>query len=142
MASAHPASPHAPAAAMSGGVRFRAFSHLIGGLAILGLYFVKREPGEASAPFWPFFLLMLVHSLFYVPTISIANSIAFANLRDPARQFGPVRVWGTIGWIVASWPFIFILVDWAAVPAMSEVGFVNWFGTALGTSKAGAEALT
>ena len=69
------------------------------------------------APFWPFFLLMLLHCVFYVPTISITNSIAFANLKDPAREFGPVRVWGTIGWIVASWPFIFILVDWAKVPA-------------------------
>jgi nucleoside transporter len=121
--------------------RFLAVSHLIGGLAILGLYFIKREPGEASAPFWPFFLLMLVHSLFYVPTISITNSIAFANLSDPARQFGPVRVWGTIGWIAASWPFIFILVDWAKVPAMGDVGFTSWLGTALGTSLEGEAAM-
>ena len=78
--------------------------------------------------FWPFFGLMLVHSLFYVPTISITNSIAFANLRDPAREFGPVRVWGTIGWIAASWPFIFILVDWAKVPAFGSVGFTDWIG--------------
>src|SRR5262249_7724205 len=68
------------------------------------------------APFLLFFGLMLLHSIFYVPTISITNSIAFANLRDPAQEFGPVRVWGTIGWIAASWPFIFILVNWAAVP--------------------------
>ena len=45
---------------------------------------------ETIAPFWPFFFLMLMHSLFYVPTISITNSIAFANLTEPARQFGPV----------------------------------------------------
>src|SRR3954454_23433591 len=38
--------------------KFLAFSHFVGGLAILGLFFVKKEPGEASAPFWPFFLLM------------------------------------------------------------------------------------
>jgi hypothetical protein len=93
-----------------------------------------------SAPFWPFFLLMLLHSIFYVPTISITNSIAFANLKDPAREFGPVRVWGTIGWIVASWPFIFILVDWQKVPSMGDVGFRPWLEAALGTSKTGAEA--
>src|SRR5262245_774664 len=121
--------------------KFLAFSHLIGGLAILGLYFIKKEPGEASAPFWPFFLLMLVHSLFYVPTISITNSIAFANLRDPAHEFGPVRVWGTIGWIAASWPFIFILVDWAAVSQKQTSGFVDWLGTALGTSLQGEAAM-
>jgi nucleoside transporter len=119
--------------------KFLAFSQLVGGLAILGLFFIRRPDSETPAPFWPFFLLMLVHSLFYVPTISIANSIAFANLKDPQREFGLVRVWGTIGWIAASWPFIFILVDWSRVPPLGEVGFVTWFGTALGTAKSGQE---
>lgn len=116
--------------------KFLAISHLIGGLAILGLFFVKKE-GD-TAPFIPFFVLMLIHSLFYVPTISITNSIAFNALTDPAKQFGPIRVWGTIGWIAASWPFIFILVDWANVPAMGDLGFVDWIGRALGTGKEGA----
>src|SRR5262249_12820478 len=70
-------------------------------------------------------------SLFYVPTISITNSIAFANLRDPQREFGPVRLWGTIGWIAASWPFVFILVDWSRVPSLGEVGPGTWLGEAL-----------
>ena len=87
--------------------------------------------------FWLFFGLMLIHSLFYVPTISITNSIAFSHLKDAKREFGLVRVWGTIGWIVASWPFIFILVDWAKVPAFGSVGFIDWLGTALGTAKTG-----
>src|SRR5262245_34776262 len=109
--------------------KFLAFSHLIGGAAILALAWVTD--------FWSFFLLMLVHSLFYVPTISITNSIAFANLREPQKEFGPVRLWGTIGWIAASWPFVFLLVDWANVPALSEVGFVTWLGDALKTAKTG-----
>ena len=112
--------------------RFLAFSHLVGGLAILGLAW--------TTSFWPFFLLMLVHSLFYVPTISITNSIAFANLNDPKAEFGPVRLWGTIGWIAASWPFVFILVDWDKVPTFGEIGFVAWFGQVLGTAKTGATA--
>jgi len=111
--------------------RFLAFSQLIGGLAILGLAWVTD--------FWPFFALMLVHSLFYVPTISITNSIAFANLKDPQNEFGPVRLWGTIGWIAASVPFVFLLADWSKIPAFGTVGFVDWLGAALGTSKQGAE---
>ena len=99
--------------------------------------FCRQSP---LAPFWLFFGLMLLHSLFYVPTISITTSIAFANLKDPQRDFGPVRVWGTIGWIAASWPFIFILVDWAKVPAFGSVGFGEWLGKALATSKTGAAA--
>src|ERR1700736_364798 len=70
--------------------RFLAFSHLVGGLAMLGLSQVTSFP--------LFFALMLVHCLFYVPTISITNSVAFANMKDPQREFGLVRVGGTIGW--------------------------------------------
>jgi nucleoside transporter len=110
--------------------RFCAFSHLAGGVAILALAWVDG--------FWPFFGLMLLHSLFYVPTISITNSIAFAALKDAQREFGQVRLWGTIGWIAASWPFVFVLADWSQVPALSEIGFVEWLGSALGTSKTGA----
>jgi MFS family permease len=58
--------------------KFLAFSHLVGGLAILGCGFTKE--------FSPFFMLMLVHCLLYVPTISITNSIAFANMKDPRRN--------------------------------------------------------
>src|SRR5260221_13343604 len=84
--------------------KFLGFSHLVGGASILGL--------ALTTEFWPFFALMLLHSLFYVPTLSIVNSIAFANLKDAQRDFGPIRVWGTIGWIAAAWPFFFVLVDW------------------------------
>jgi nucleoside transporter len=97
--------------------KFVAFSHLVGGLAILALFWIKRPdapPGtplgeEPAAAFWPFFGLMLLHCLFYVPTISITNSIAFANLKEPQKEFGAVRLWGTIGWIAAAWPLFFIL---------------------------------
>ncbi|MGL4419504.1 MAG: MFS transporter, partial [Gemmataceae bacterium] len=119
--------------------KFLAFSHLVGGLAILGLYFLPGSK-ENPAAFWPFLGLMLLHSVFYVPTISITNSIAFANLRDPANQFGPIRLWGTIGWIAASWPFIFILVDWDKVNAAAPQDFLDWLGTALKFSKSGAAA--
>ena len=101
--------------------KFLAFSHLIGGLAILGCGFTKE--------FMPFFLLMLVHCLLYVPTISITNSIAFANMKDPEKEFGIVRMGGTVGWILAAWPFTFIFVNWDAVSAAHPTGFFNWLGT-------------
>ena len=104
--------------------KFLAFSHLVGGLAILGLAFVTDS--------WPFFALMLVHSLFYVPTISITNSIAFANLKDAQRDFGLVRLWGTIGWIAAAWPFVFLFVDWDLVPTFGSVPFFEWLGRLFG----------
>jgi len=105
--------------------RFLAFSHLIGGVALLGLYWVTSFP--------LFFALMLVHCLFYVPTISITNSIAFANMKEPQKEFGLVRVGGTIGWILAAWPFTFLLVDWSRVPALENVGIITWLGNVFGS---------
>src|SRR3954469_9199114 len=110
--------------------RFLAFSQLIGGVSMLAL--------ATTRSFWPFFAFMLAPCLFYVPTISITNSIAFANVKDPQKDFGLVRLWGTIGWIAASWPFVFLLVDWARVPALGSVSFIEWLGAALGTAKTGA----
>ena len=112
--------------------KFLAFSHLVGGLAILGLAF--------TTSFWPFFLLMMVHCLLYVPTNSIANSIAFANIKDAQKEFGLIRVGGTLGWILAAWPFTFILVDWDKVHAANPQGLVKWLGTVLGSGLTG-EAL-
>ena len=72
-------------------------------------------------PFWPFFGLMLVHCLLYVPTLSIANQIAFANLKD-ARGVRPRPHGRHIGWILAAWPFTFILVDWDKVHTANPQG--------------------
>ncbi len=110
--------------------RFLAFSHLIGGLGILGLAYVKS--------FWPFFGLMLLHCFFYVPTLSVANAIAFAHVADARKDFGIVRLWGSVGWVTAAWPLIFIPIDWAKVPTMVQAGgFLSWLGTALSTLKSG-----
>ncbi|MBS0488876.1 MAG: MFS transporter [Proteobacteria bacterium] len=81
--------------------KFLAASHLIGGLALVGVAF--------STSFWPFFACYLIYSLLYVPTLSVSSSIAFANLRDPAADFGTVRMGGTVGWVMVSWPFVFLL---------------------------------
>jgi nucleoside transporter len=81
--------------------RFLALSHLIGGVALIALRF--------QTSFWPFFIVMLVYTLAYVPTLSLTNSISFHHLKDAQDDFGRVRLWGTIGWIAASWPFVFIL---------------------------------
>jgi hypothetical protein len=69
--------------------------------------------------------------LLYVPTISITNSITFANLKDAQEEFGFVRVGGTIGWILAAWPFAFIFVDWEIIHATPTNGWIDWLGLVL-----------
>lgn len=58
-------------------------------------------------------ILSAVYSVIYMPTISLSNSLAFANIKNPDSEFPKVRVWGTIGWIAASWifPWIFLQHD-------------------------------
>jgi nucleoside transporter len=91
--------------------RFMAASHLIGGLAMLGMYWAKDFP--------TFFGLMLVHALLYVPTISVSNSIAFTHMKDAQKEFGLVRMGGTIGWILVAWPLYFILEGKSGAEAVS-----------------------
>jgi nucleoside transporter len=109
--------------------RFLSASHLVGGVAMLSLAWARA--------FWPFFAAMLVHCLLYVPTISIVNSIAFTHMKDRQKEFGFVRMGGTIGWVLAAWPLTFILVDWDKVNATPTDGFVSWLGTVLGSGLTG-----
>lgn len=67
---------------------------LMGGVVNIGLAYVTE--------FWPFLILSVAYSICYMPTIALTNSICFANLGDPDTSFPRIRVWGTIGWIVAS----------------------------------------
>lgn len=49
--------------------------------------------------------LTIAYGIVYMPTLALSNSIAFAHLADREKDFPRVRVWGTIGWIAASWAF-------------------------------------
>ena len=73
--------------------RLLAILHALGGLAIL--YASTRNT------FWPLYTAILIHTLFYMPTLALTNSLSFRQMENPGREFPPVRVLGTIGWIVA-----------------------------------------
>jgi len=98
--------------------RFMAVSHLVGGLAMIGLFFTKD--------FTVFFVLMLIHSICYVPTISVANSLVFSHLKDAQAEFGRVRMGGTIGWILASWPLYFVLKGVTGPELQHALGYIFW----------------
>src|SRR4051812_32085149 len=68
--------------------------HLIGGLLLLA---VPRTTGNPTL----FIVLLLLYNLCYMPTLGLSSSLAFHNIADQEKQFPKIRVWGTIGWIVA-----------------------------------------
>ena len=50
-------------------------------------------------------VLSILYSILYMPTLALSNSITFAHISDQENDFPKIRVWGTLGWISASWAF-------------------------------------
>jgi MFS family permease len=96
--------------------KFMAVSHLIGGLAMWGLAY--------TTSFVPMLILMAV---------SISNGIAFAAMKNPQQEFGLIRMGGTVGWILAATPLVFLLADWGRIQPLSQVNFGTWIGQVFGT---------
>jgi nucleoside transporter len=71
--------------------KFLAISHLLGAALVWQLARIESYKGLV--------LFGLLYSLLYAPTLPLTNSLAFHHLPDRDRDFGRVRVWGTIGWI-------------------------------------------
>lgn len=67
--------------------------HLMG--AVL-LFLAAKSTGFGS--FYPY---ILGYMIVYMPTLALVNSISFNQMKDPSKEFPSIRVWGTVGWIVA-----------------------------------------
>jgi NHS family xanthosine MFS transporter len=82
------------------------FAHIIAGIAI---YFATQATNSTEM-YWVIFAT----SCFYMPTIALNNSVSYAVLNkysfDVQKTFTPIRVWGTVGFIIAMW--ITDLTDW------------------------------
>jgi nucleoside transporter len=66
------------------------------GLGAVLLFLASRQ---TTFPY--FYAIILLYSLCYMPTMALTNSLAFRQMKDPQTEFGPIRVLGTAGWIVA-----------------------------------------
>lgn len=80
--------------------RFFATEKVLATLHTLGGVVLLASPSlSGHAP--TFILALLVYNLCYMPTLGLANSLAFRHITDQERQFPRIRVFGTLGWIVA-----------------------------------------
>lgn len=79
--------------------RFFAAQKIMGVLHLLGgaLLFLATQITDNTLFYW----VILFYSLLYMPTIALSNSVAFHQMSDAGKQFPWIRVFGTIGWIVA-----------------------------------------
>lgn len=67
--------------------------HLAGAALMYGLY--------VASDFSTFYPLVLMYMIIYMPTLALVNSVSFRQMSDPGQEFAKIRVWGTIGWIIA-----------------------------------------
>jgi nucleoside transporter len=70
-----------------------AFLHLGGSFCLIAMYSFT-----AFQFFYPFTLL---YAILYLPTFALSSSYVLQQLEEPSKQFPGVRVWGSIGWIIA-----------------------------------------
>lgn len=92
--------------------------HLVGA----GLLYCLYQAADFEA-FYPF---VLAYMIAYMPTLALVNSVSFAQLKDPSNQFGKIRVWGTIGWIVAGLAISYLFA-WDGKEAISQGMLRNTF---------------
>ncbi len=99
---------------------------IVGGVIKFCTYYVHE--------YETFLVMSIGYSIVYMPTLALTNSIAFAHLKKPEATFPLVRVWGTIGWVVASnlFPLLWLQTD---------LKFTSLPPFLAGTEKANATAL-
>lgn len=93
--------------------RYFATEKVLGTLHILGALFMFLTPMATASPL-VFILLLLAYNLCYMPTLSLTNTLAFHNIEDQEKQFPMIRVFGTVGWIVAGLVISFVLGSFVA----------------------------
>ncbi|TDE49245.1 nucleoside permease [Flavobacterium sp. GT3P67] len=92
--------------------------HLIGAFLMYQMY-QSEEVGM-------FYTYVLSYMILYMPTLALVNSVSFNQMKDPEKEFSNIRVWGTIGWILAGLSISFIF-HWDTAKAVSEGLLKNTF---------------
>ncbi len=104
--------------------RFFNAERILGVLHLVGavLMYLMSQAGDFNA----FYLYVFGYMLVYMPTLALVNSVSFFQMKDPAKEFSNIRVFGTIGWIVAGL-VISYLFKWDAQEAIANGALANTF---------------
>ncbi len=95
--------------------RFFTSEKVLGVLCIIAGVAMLAMPSFASTSM--FLILLLIHTLFYMPTLGLTASLSFHHMTNPEKEFPVVRVFGTIGWIVAGFVVSKVLhADYESTP--------------------------
>lgn len=101
--------------------KYFAAQRILGVLHLVGaglLYYLTTL--EDFGAFYP---VLLVYMILFMPTLALVNAVSFRQMNRPEKEFANIRVWGTIGWIIAG-----LLIGWLAWESRNTL--VNTFRTA------------
>jgi nucleoside transporter len=99
--------------------RYFASQKVMGVLYLMGGVIMHFAANSTAT--WPLILLLLLYNLTYMPTLALVNAVSFHQMKSPDKEFPRVRVWGTIGWIVAGLTITFIQFHYMADVEKSEL---------------------
>ena len=100
--------------------RWCATQKLLGSLHLAGAVLLIGTARQSSFP--ALYTGVLAYSLCYMPTLALSNALAFRQMREPQQEFGPIRVFGTMGWIVAGLIVGYLGVEATALPMRLAAG--------------------
>jgi hypothetical protein len=81
--------------------KYLAISHFCGGLLLVAIPIATKMHNETGENLAAIQILVGLYAVAYFPTVPLASSLTFRHLDDPDAQFGKVRIWGTVGWVLA-----------------------------------------
>ncbi|BFP40908.1 nucleoside permease [Flavobacteriaceae bacterium GF1] len=97
---------------------------ILGVLHLLGAFLMYQMYGAPN--FLVFYPYVLGYMILYMPTLALVNSISFNQMKDPAKEFSPIRVFGTMGWIIAGLTISYVFV-WDSSEARAAGMLKNTF---------------
>ncbi|NND62387.1 MAG: MFS transporter [Flavobacteriaceae bacterium] len=104
--------------------RFFNAERILGVLHLIGAFLMYQM--SQATEFNVFYPYVLGYMIAYMPTLALVNSVSFNQLSDPSKQFPLIRVWGTVGWIVAGLLISFAF-KWDSMEGISEGLLANTF---------------
>ena len=72
---------------------------ILGALHLVGAFLMYQLYNSDNITF--FYPYVLAYMILYMPTLALVNSVSFNQMKNPEKEFSSIRVWGTLGWIIA-----------------------------------------
>jgi len=107
--------------------RYFSAQKILGVLHLVGAVMMYMASiAEDFSSFYPF---ILGYMIIYMPTLALVNSVAFRQMSDPTKEFGVIRVLGTIGWIAAG--LVISFLGWEASQSLANTFMMTAFCSGL-----------